>query len=138
MTLLLLLLAASPPVAKKVPVRSELHGHVRVDDYAWLRDKGSKEVETYLTAEDRYTAEVTEPLLPLQRELYDEMVARVQQTDVSVPFREHGWLYYWRSEEDREPGIFCRRRTEEAPSRCCSISTTAPVDCCSKGTARTA
>src|SRR5262245_18197547 len=109
MTWLVLLLAAAPPVAKKVPVRSELHGHVRVDDYAWLRKKSSPEVQAYLRAENAYTAQVMKPLQPLADKLYGEMVGRVQQTDMSVPFREHGWLYYWRSEEGLEHGIFCRK-----------------------------
>jgi oligopeptidase B len=112
MTLLLLLLAASPPVAKKIPVRGELHGHVRVDDYAWLRKKGAKDVEAYLAAENAYTDEVTAPLLPVEHKLYDEMVSRVQQTDMSVPYREHGWLYYWRNEEGLEHGIFCRKKVD--------------------------
>jgi oligopeptidase B len=115
MTLLLLLLAASPPVAKKIPVRSELHGQVRVDDYAWLRKKGAKDVEAYLEAENAYTEEVTAPLLPLEHKLYDEMASRVQQTDMSVPYREHGWLYYWRNEAGLEHGIFCRKKLEGGP-----------------------
>jgi oligopeptidase B len=107
--LLLLAAAPTPPVAKKVPVRSELHGHVRVDDYAWLRKKGSKDVEAYLRAENAYTAEVMKPQKALEEKLYGEMVARVQQKDVSVPYREHGWLYYSREEEGLEHPILCRK-----------------------------
>ena len=31
----------NPPVAKKMPKQTTLHGVTLVDDYHWLRDKGS-------------------------------------------------------------------------------------------------
>ena len=40
-----------PPVAKKVPKSSTIHGDTRVDNYAWLREKSNPEVISYLQAE---------------------------------------------------------------------------------------
>jgi oligopeptidase B len=102
--------APVPPVAKKVPVASELHGVKRVDDYDWLRKKGSPEVETYLRAENAYTQAVLAPLEPLRQKLYAEMVARVPQTDVGVPFREHGWRYFWRIDAGKEQAVLYRKK----------------------------
>ena len=44
-----------PPVAKKVPKVTEIHGEKLVDDYAWLREKKNPEVKAYLDAENVYT-----------------------------------------------------------------------------------
>ena len=38
----------APPVAKKVPKITEIHGHKLVDNYFWLRDKKNPEVRAYL------------------------------------------------------------------------------------------
>ena len=42
------------------------------------------------------TAAVTKPLKPFEDTLYREMLGRIQETDLSVPYRLHGWLYYSR------------------------------------------
>ena len=38
----------APPVAKKVPKITEIHGRKLVDNYFWLRDKKNPEVRAYL------------------------------------------------------------------------------------------
>jgi oligopeptidase B len=40
-----------PPVARKDPKTIELHGDTLTDDYGWLRNKGTPEVEAHLNAE---------------------------------------------------------------------------------------
>ena len=74
-----------PPVAAKRPVTATIHGDTRTDEYAWFRDKSNPEVLEHLRAEDAYAEWWMEPTQPLQRALYDEMLARIQETDVSVP-----------------------------------------------------
>ena len=97
------------PVAERHPVSLEAHGDVRVDDWFWLRDKEDPAVIAHLEAENAYTAAVTAGSLALQEALYDEMVARIQETDLSVPVRKGPWLYYSRSVEGSSYGIHCRR-----------------------------
>ena len=63
-----------PPVAKKQPHTVEIHGDTLVDDYFWLRDKGTPEVESYLRAELAYSEAVMKPTQALQQKLYDEML----------------------------------------------------------------
>ena len=46
----------------------------------------------------------------LQRQLYDEMVGRMKQTDQSVPVKQGEYYYYTRTEEGRQYKIHCRRR----------------------------
>ena len=76
-----------PPVAQKVTHVTDIHGYKLTDDYFWLREKTSPDVTAYLEAENSYTEEVTKPLKPLQETLYKEMLGRIKQTDLSVPYR---------------------------------------------------
>ncbi len=98
-----------PPVAKKVPKMDVLHGERRVDDYYWLRDKTKPEVISYLEAENAYTASVMKPTEAFQEALYQEMLGRIKQTDLSVPYRYGGYYYYSRTEEGKQYPIHCRK-----------------------------
>ena len=98
-----------PPVAPRSPVITEVHGERRSDDYHWLRDKGSRPVNTYLKAENAYTAAMMAPSLRLQKRLYREMLARIKETDVEVPYREGDHFYYSRTRKGSQYRIYCRR-----------------------------
>src|SRR5258705_4771326 len=98
-----------PPVARPEPVEHVLHGHRRVDHYAWLRHKENPEVIAYLNAENAYTDAILKPTEPLQEKLYQEMLGRILQTDLSVPYRLRGYLYFTRTEEGKQYAIYCRR-----------------------------
>jgi oligopeptidase B len=100
--------AAQPPVAERRPVSTEHHGRVRVDEYDWLRAKGSEEVTAYLEAENAYTEHRTAHLADLRRTIFEEIKARTLETDLSVPTRSRGYWYYSRSFEGREYGASCR------------------------------
>ncbi len=100
----------NPSIAKKVPKDVTVHGDPRVDDYFWLRERHDPDVVAYLRAENDYADEFLEPLTGLRRRLYDEMVARLKETDMSVPIRRDDYLYYTRTEKDRQYEIFCRKR----------------------------
>jgi oligopeptidase B len=100
----------APPVAQKVPRMDIVHGQRRVDDYFWLRDKANPEVRTYLEAENRFTEAVMAPTAPLQDALYKEMLGRIKESDLSVPFKDGGYFYYSRTEEGQQYAILCRRK----------------------------
>ncbi|GAC1621322.1 MAG: oligopeptidase B [Candidatus Acidiferrum sp.] len=99
----------SHPVARREPVESEIHGERRIDQYAWLREKEKPDVIDYLNAENAYTDAFMRPTEALQESLYQEMLGRIQQTDLSVPYLLRGYLYYTRTEEGRQYPIYCRR-----------------------------
>ncbi len=101
--------APVPPVAKKVPHLLELHGDLRVDNYFWLREKTNAAVTAYLKAENAYTDAVLKPTEKFQAALYKEMVARIKETDVTVPHRMGEWLYYSRTEKGKQYPIYCRK-----------------------------
>ena len=100
----------APPVAKKVPHTTEINGRTVSDDYFWLRDKPNPEVRAYLEAENAYTDAVMKPTEAFQKKLYDEMLSRVKETDVEVPYREGDYFYYTRTEAGKQYQIRCRKK----------------------------
>jgi oligopeptidase B len=102
-----------PPMARREPLETVLHGDRRVDHYAWLRDKNSPEVLAYLNAENAYADAVLHGTEALQGRLYQEMLGRILQTDLSVPYRLRGYLYFTRTEEGKQYPIHCRRLDAE-------------------------
>src|SRR5260370_42387919 len=98
-----------PPAARREPVEHVLHGDRRVDHYAWLRNKENPEVIAYLEAENAYTDAILKPTEPFQEKLYQEMLERIQQTHLSVPYRLRGYLYFTRPEEGKQYAIHCRK-----------------------------
>jgi oligopeptidase B len=100
---------ARPPMAKKVPHVATIHGYTLHDDYFWLREKGNAEVTSYLEAENAYTDEIMKPMKPLQEALYKEMLGRIKQTDLTVPYRIGEYFYYSRTEEGKQYPYMCRK-----------------------------
>src|SRR5712692_739757 len=99
-----------PPVAARKPVEHRLHGDLRVDDYAWLREKDNPDVIRHLEAENAYTKAVLQPTEAFQEKLYQEMLSRIQQTDLTVPYQLRGHFYFTRTEEGKQYAVHCRRR----------------------------
>ena len=50
------------------------------------------------------------PTEALQKKLYDEMVARIQQTDETAPYRRGEWLYWSKTTEGKQYPTLLRRR----------------------------
>jgi len=105
-----MLLPIAPPVARVEPTETTTHNRTLVDNYAWLRQKSSPEVISYLEAENTYTDCVMKPTEALQKTLYDEMVSHIKETDESVPFREGEYFYYSRTEQSLQYPIYCRKQ----------------------------
>ncbi len=103
--------AAFPPapVARREAKTFTVHGRTFTDDYAWLRKRDDPEVLAYLRAENAYADAVVAPMKPFTDKLYDEMVARVPEDDVSAPVREAGAFYYHRTLKGKEHIVLCRK-----------------------------
>jgi oligopeptidase B len=99
----------TPPQATPRPHTLTAFGHDREDPWYWLRERDDPEVRAYLEAENAYTEEVLAPLDGLRSTLFEEMKARILETDMSVAARRGPWWYYGRTEEGKNYGIHCRR-----------------------------
>ena len=88
-----------PPIAKIITAVSHHHGEELVDNYAWLRDVNWPKVKTaeildYVNAENNYYKKYENKIL--EKELYDELKARIQEEDESYPTRgKEGKSYYF-------------------------------------------
>ncbi len=110
----------TPPVAKKVPVRIEQLGRVRVDDYQWMKDDNwqavlrdpsliKADVKEHLTAENAYREAMMASTLPLQAQMFEEMKGRIKEDDSSVPAADGPWEYYVRYNVGDQHPLYCRR-----------------------------
>jgi len=99
-----------PPLALRSPQVVRIHGRELVDDYGWLRNKDDPRVRAYLEAENAYTRAVMQPTEAFQESLYREMLARIKETDMGVPYRFGAFEYYSRTEAGKDYPIYCRRR----------------------------
>jgi oligopeptidase B len=98
------------PLAAKKAKDLSIHGDTRVDNYYWLRERENPEVIAYLEAENAYRESVMKSTEQFQKDLFDEIVGRIKQDDESVPYKENGYYYYTRYEEEKEYPIFCRKK----------------------------
>ena len=96
-----------PPVAARKPRHFTHHGDRRRDDYFWLRDKGTPAVTAHLEAENAYTEAMMKPSRALQKTLYREMLGRIKETDMGVPYREGEFWYYSRTQEGKCLQLLC-------------------------------
>ena len=100
---------AEAPLAPRKPRVRKIHDDETVDDYYWLLDRDDPDTIAYLEAENAHTEAQTEHLSALRERLFEEIKARVQETDLSVPTRRGPWWYVTRTEEGQQYPIFCRR-----------------------------
>ena len=101
-------LPLAPPSAVRRDHVREFHGDAFLDPYEWLRDKESPEVIAHLEAETAYAESATAQLAPLREQLFQEVRNRVQETDLSVPWRRGDWWYFTRTVEGGEHSVQCR------------------------------
>ena len=88
--------AIEPPTAKIIPQELTIHGDTRIDDYYWLNQRDNPEVMAYLEAENAYKEAAMAHTNDLQEKLFDEILGRIKQTDLSVPYKDQGYYYYHR------------------------------------------
>ena len=98
------------PQALRAPRTTTVHGRALIDDYGWLRDKDDPRVRAYLEAENAYTRAVMQSTEAFQESLYREMLARIKETDMGVPYRYGDYDYYSRTQAGKDYPIYCRRR----------------------------
>jgi len=99
-----------PPVARKVPKETTIHGDRIVDSYFWIREKSNPGVIEYIQAENDYTIRMTEHTVGLQKTLFNEFRRRIVEEDSTVPVKVDDYFYYSRTEKGKQFPILCRKR----------------------------
>ncbi len=104
------------PKANKIPKNLEKHGDIRVDNYYWLNERDNPEVIDYLERENDYNDKMTAHTKEFQKNLFEEMKARIKEDDESVPYKYNGYWYVTRFEEGKQYPIYTRKKeTLDAP-----------------------
>jgi oligopeptidase B len=107
-----------PPVAAQKPHEVTSPHGARRDEYHWLRDDARQDaaVLAHLAAENAYKDAVLAPLKPLEDRLYEEIIGRIRQDDVTVPYLDRGYWYYRRYDLGDEYPVYARKSGSlEAP-----------------------
>lgn len=99
-----------PPLAKIIPTTLEKFDDVRTDNYFWLNDRENPEVIAYLNKENQYYQEMTAHTKAFQKELFEEMKARIKEDDQSVPYLYNGYYYITRFEMGSDYPIYSRKK----------------------------
>ena len=98
------------PLATRQPRDVSVHGEARVDDWFWLRERDNPAVRAHLLAEAAYTEAWFAPLQPLRQQLYQEMLARIEQSDQTVPVRQGRWWNSQRTLAGQQYPVLVRQR----------------------------
>ena len=98
-----------PPKARKRPKELITHKHKRIDNYYWLNNKDNHEVIQFLEKENEYTEAELKDYEKLKEKIFNEIISKIKQEDMSVPYRKKGYYYYTRYEEKKEYPVYCRK-----------------------------
>jgi oligopeptidase B len=71
-------------------------------------DREDETVLAHLRAENEFLTQSFVELKPLEDELFEEIKARIEETDISVPVRKGAWWYFERTREGLNYPISCR------------------------------
>jgi len=105
-----------PPIAKQIPKELVAHNDVRIDKYFWLNDRENPEVINYLEQENAYCDRMLKHTEQFQKDLFEEMKARIKEDDESVPYKYNGYWYIVKFEIGKNYPIYIRRKeTLDAP-----------------------
>lgn len=105
-----------PPIAKQIPKELVAHNDVRIDNYFWMNDRENPEVIQYLEEENAYCDNALKHTEQFQKDLFEEMKARIKEDDQSVPYKYNGYWYILKFETGKGYPIYIRRKeTLEAP-----------------------
>ncbi|MBA2378237.1 MAG: S9 family peptidase [Blastocatellia bacterium] len=105
-----------PPVARKIPHVTKVHGYERTDNYHWMRDRNeprAPEIIKYLEEENAYTEAYMGPHAGFVDALYKEMLGRIKQDDTTVPYRLGNYWYFNRTEEGKQYPSYLRSKSKD-------------------------
>ncbi len=100
----------TPPKPKQIPHETKIHGRTLSDPYFWLCERDNPEVIRHLEAENAYTESVMAETKEFQEKLYQEILSRIKETDLSVPVKIGPYFYYTRTEKGKQYSIHCRKK----------------------------
>lgn len=101
------------PLAAKHETRLEKHGHVRVDNFFWLKNREDKNVISYLEQENEYTDSVLKPFETTQNLIFNEFKSRVIEDESSVPIERAGYEYSSKFVPGKQYPVYSRKNLKD-------------------------
>ncbi|WP_431134383.1 S9 family peptidase [Psychroserpens mesophilus] len=98
------------PIARQIPKELEKHNDIRIDNYFWLNQREDQNVLDYLKAENNYYEQEMAHTKALEKQLFDEMKARIKEDDTSVPYKYNGYWYIVRYEKGKDYPVYIRKK----------------------------
>ncbi len=104
----------NPPVTKKIPYEERHFGVMLKDSYHWLKDKTrkNKEVINHIKAENKYAQAILHHTEKLQKKIYNEIVSRMVESDISLPIKIDNYLYYKKTIKELQYPKYYRKSDE--------------------------
>jgi len=110
------------------PRLSQWHGYTLEDPYDWLRadnwqelsshpEQLNSEIRQFLDAENVHSERECKGTEALQKNLFEEMLGRIQQDEQSVPVPDGEWQYYTRSATGAQYRWFYRQPRGGGPEQ---------------------
>ena len=103
-------ISLKPPVAAKKPTELCAHNELRLDEYLWLNQREEDEVLEYLNAENNYFEAMTSHTKAFEKNLFEEMKARIKEDDESVPYKYNGYWYVFKFQKGKDYPIYTRKK----------------------------
>jgi len=98
-----------PPVVLPQTVRLQEHGVERKDDFQWLHDKDSPEVQEVIKQESAYARIALIRSNTATEELIEELSNWLEQDFETAPVRYGDYLYFERYSSGADYPIYCRK-----------------------------
>lgn len=99
------------PVPQQIRSVKKLHGVKLYDEYAWMRDDSRKEkdVMDQIRAENEYSAANMSSMSEIEDNLFNEIIPRIDITEMSVPVHVDEYYYYSRNIKEGQYPLQCRK-----------------------------
>ncbi len=100
------------PAAEKEITSVNIHGIELADEYAWLKDKRkekSSRIMNHIKKENEYAKKVLKNNESLEKKIYDEIISKIDESDMSLPVQIDDYFYYSREIKGQQYPVYCRK-----------------------------
>ena len=100
--------SAGPPIARRMPVQDDVHGHKITDPYRWLENAQSPDTQKWVQQELEYTRSLLDPL-PGREQLHKRLTDLLSIGTIGAP--QLGGKYYFYTKREgtqNQPVLYVR------------------------------
>lgn len=102
------------PETKKGPVKDTYFGTIVEDPYRWLEDDQSAATKDWVKAQNEATQSYLEQI-PFKTAIKERLTLLMNYEKYSQPFREGGYIYFYKNSGLQNQSVFYRQKGEQEP-----------------------